>query len=124
MPIAVLVVDDSRLARRQLQRSLPSDWDIEVTTAADGVEAMAAIKDGKAELIFLDLTMPKMDGYQVLKAIKAQNLAVTVIVVSADVQVEARKRVMALGALEFIKKPVDIEKLGTILHQFGFIAQA
>ena len=124
MPIAVLVVDDSRLARRQLQRSLPSDWDIEVTTAANGVEAMTAIKDGKGELIFLDLTMPEMDGYQVLEAIKEQKIEVTVIVVSADVQVEARERVMALGALEFIKKPVDIEKLGAILHQFGFIVQA
>ena len=124
MSIAVLVVDDSRLARRQLQRSLPKEWDVEISTAADGVEAMAAIHDGKGELIFLDLTMPEMDGYQVLAAIKEQKLEVTVIVVSADVQVEARQRVMALGALEFIKKPVDIDKLGAILSQFGFIARA
>ena len=122
MTIPVLIVDDSTVARRQLQRSLPEHWDISISTAANGQEAMAAIHAGKGELTFLDLTMPEMDGYQVLEKIRAEKLETTVIVVSADIQPEARRRVMELGALDFIHKPVDIEKLSSILVEYGLIS--
>ena len=66
--------------------------------------------------------MPEMDGYQVLEKIRAEKLETTVIVVSADIQPEARRRVMELGALDFIHKPVDIEKLSSILVEYGLIS--
>lgn len=121
MPIPLLICDDSNMARKQVQRSLPADWDVEVTLAANGEEAMEVIRAGKAEILFLDLTMPVMDGYQVLEAIQAEGHKTLTIVISADIQPEARTRVMALKALDFIKKPVDKIKLSEVLHNYGLI---
>jgi len=54
-------------------------------------------------MVFLDLTMPEMDGYEVLENIKAQNYKAVVIVISGDIQPDARERVLKLGALELLK---------------------
>ncbi|MBP8215181.1 MAG: response regulator, partial [Propionivibrio sp.] len=63
MPVSVLVVDDSPIARKMLIRALPAEWDIEITQASNGLEALAAYRAGKVDVMFLDLTMPDMDGY-------------------------------------------------------------
>lgn len=119
MPTPILICDDSSLARKQLARSLPPQWDVSVSFANHGGEAIDAIKQGLGEILFLDLNMPVMDGYEVLQAIREQDLASMVIVVSGDVQPEAYKRVMGLGALAFIKKPVQPDEIESILEQFG-----
>ena len=119
MPTPILICDDSSLARKQLARSLPPQWDVSVSFASHGGEAIDAIKQGLGEILFLDLNMPVMDGYEVLQAIREQDLASMVIVVSGDVQPEAYKRVMGLGALAFIKKPVQPDEIESILQQFG-----
>ncbi len=121
MSVKILICDDSGFARKQMARSLPENWDVEISFAADGVEAVAAILEGKADILFLDLNMPVMDGYQVLEAVRSQDLPTLVIVVSGDVQPEARQRVMSLGALDFITKPIDSEKLNTLLEQYGIL---
>jgi chemotaxis protein CheY-P-specific phosphatase CheC len=61
--------------------------------------------------------MPEMDGYQVLQALRDKKLSPIVIVVSGDIQPEAQKRVLALGALEFIKKPIKKDELNKILNE-------
>ena len=63
MSTTVLICDDSKLARRQLARSLPEDWDIKVEFALDGVDCIKQIKLIQPEILFLDLNMPEMDGY-------------------------------------------------------------
>lgn len=117
MSIKALICDDSSFARKQIQKSLPQSWDFEISQAKNGVECIEALKAGKGEILFLDLNMPEMDGYQVLEAVQAQNIQVIVIVVSGDIQPEAQKRVMMLGALEFIKKPVDAIALERVLDE-------
>jgi len=109
------------MARKQMARALPDNWEVEVSFAKHGEEALEIIKAGGAEIMFLDLTMPVLDGYQTLEAIKAQDLPIMVIVVSGDIQPEARDRVKKLGALEFIKKPVDKEKAEQVLMEYGII---
>lgn len=121
MAIPLLICDDSNMARKQVLRSLPDGWDVDVTFATNGVEGLAAIKEGKGEMVFLDLTMPEMDGYEVLENVKAQNLKSVVIVISGDIQPDARDRVLKLGALEFIKKPINKQMLGDVLHRYGLI---
>ena len=121
MSIPLLICDDSNMARKQVQRALPEGWDVDVTFATNGVEGLAAIRAGKGEMVFLDLTMPEMDGYQVLEQIRAEGLKAVVIVISADVQPEARERVMQLGALDFIRKPISNEKLALTLKNFGLL---
>ena len=90
----------------------------QVTFAKDGAEGLAAIKAGKGEILFLDLNMPVMDGYQLLESLRDADMHPMVIVVSGDVQPEAHKRVLDLGAREFIKKPVDKSLIADILQKY------
>jgi two-component system chemotaxis response regulator CheY len=121
MATPLLICDDSMMARKQVARSLPADWEVDVTFATNGVEGLQAIRDGKGEMVFLDLTMPEMDGYQVLEAIKAEGLNAMVIVISGDIQPNAQARVTQLGAMDFIQKPINPEKLADTLRKFGLI---
>ena len=121
MSLPILVVDDSAMARKMLIKSLPPGWDVDVSQAANGKEAMEAYRAGKAAVMFLDLTMPDMDGFQVLEALRQEELNSMVIVVSADIQTVAQERVISLGAIAFVKKPVSADVLNSILKQYGVI---
>jgi CheY-like chemotaxis protein len=121
MTIPLLICDDSAMARKQVARALPPGWEVEITFATNGVEGLEAIRAGRGEMVFLDLTMPELDGYQVLEQIRAEGLKSVVIVISADIQPAARERVMKLGALDFIQKPIDAEKLAETLKRYGLI---
>jgi CheY-like chemotaxis protein len=121
MRTPVLIVDDSAMARKMLQRALPAHWDIEVSHAANGIEALDAYRAGKAAVMFLDLTMPDMDGYQVLRTLRRESLDCFVIVVSADVQPMAQERVKQLGAIGFVRKPVTAEKIAPLLEEYGVL---
>ncbi|MCC5855694.1 MAG: response regulator [Idiomarina sp.] len=122
MTLPVLICDDSSLARKQLARILPADWDIELHFAEHGQEALELIRAGKGALTFLDLNMPVMDGYETLEAIRRDDLQALVIVVSGDVQPEAKARVLKLGALDFIRKPTDADTVTLVLSNFGFFS--
>lgn len=121
MSTSVLVVDDSPLARKMLVRALPAEWDIEVLQASNGLEALALYRQGKVDVMFLDLTMPEMDGYQVLETLRREDLNCLVIVVSADIQEKAQERVRELGAIAFVKKPVDAARLKVVLKEYGVL---
>lgn len=121
MTARVLICDDSSLARKQMARALPKNWNAEVTFAFDGRNALEKLRAGAGELMFLDLNMPEMDGYQVLDAILKEDLPVLTIVVSGDIQPEARARVRKLGAIEFIKKPTDTDLVFKLLQDYGFL---
>ena len=121
MATPILICDDSSFARKQMARALPKGWDVDITFAENGALGLEAIKAGKGEVVFLDLTMPVLDGYGVLEAIKANDLPAMVIVVSGDIQPEAQERVKKLGAMGFIKKPTDNEKIAQVLTQFGIL---
>lgn len=121
MPVSVLVVDDSPIARKMLIRALPANWDIEITQAAGGAEALAAYRAGKVEVMFLDLTMPEIDGYQVLETLRQEDMNCLVIVVSADIQPAAVDRVLGMGAIAFIKKPVDAGTVEAVLREYGIV---
>ncbi|MCW8109329.1 response regulator [Alteromonas ponticola] len=119
MSTPVLICDDSGFARKQMARSIPDGWDVSISYAENGQEALECIRQGKGDIMFLDLNMPIMDGYQTMEAIRKDDLPCLVIVVSGDVQPEARERMVAMGALDFIRKPIDNDKLTTLLKQYG-----
>jgi CheY-like chemotaxis protein len=121
MSLPILVVDDSAMARKMLIKSLPPEWDVEISQAENGVEAIAAYRAGKAAVMFLDLTMPVLDGFGVLEALRKEDLNSMVIVVSADIQPVAQERVMSMGAIAFVKKPVSSELICNVLKQYGVI---
>jgi CheY-like chemotaxis protein len=119
--IPIIICDDSSLARKQLARSLPSGWDVSVTLCAGGREAIAAIEQGLGDILFLDLTMPEMDGFEVLSHVREHDLPSLAVVVSADIQESTRERVLRLGALAFVRKPVDARELTEVLSRFGIL---
>ncbi|MFT5085578.1 MAG: two-component system chemotaxis response regulator CheY [Lentisphaeria bacterium] len=121
MATPLLICDDSNMARNQVARSLPENWAVDITFATNGLEGLEAIRAGKGEIVFLDLTMPGLDGYGVLERVKAEDLKSVIIVISGDIQPEARQRVRSLGALEFIKKPINREKLQEVLLNYGLL---
>lgn len=119
--VSLLICDDSNLARKQLLRSLPAAWQLEIHQASNGREALDRVRQGGIDVLLLDLTMPEMDGYQVLSELQAERIACKVIVVSADIQEEAVRRVLELGALAFIRKPADPVHLQQTLASLGLI---
>ncbi len=119
MTANIIICDDSAMARKQLRKVLPEPWQLSVSFAANGLEALALLRGGQGEILFLDLNMPIMDGYETLAQIREENLSALVIVVSGDIQVQAHERVMALGALAFIEKPIRKDTLAQLISEFG-----
>lgn len=116
MPTKILITDDSGFARKQMTRALPPEWDVEVLNAADGKEAIEILQKDAPKVMFLDLNMPVMDGYETLETILKKEFEVIVIVVSGDIQPIAIERVTKMGALEFIKKPIHKDELSEVLR--------
>jgi chemotaxis protein CheY-P-specific phosphatase CheC len=119
MAISILICDDSALARKQLARVIPSSWGATIEFAHHGWDAISKLEVTSYDLLFLDLTMPELDGYGTLEQINARNISTQVVVVSGDIQPKAQQRVLALGAKAFIKKPVDKEILISTLISIG-----
>jgi len=111
-----LVVDDSKLARLSLVKSLKINREeAEIFQATNGLEALELMKQEHTDIVFLDLTMPHMDGYTVLPKLLEINANAKVVVVSADIQTKAKERVIALGAQLHIQKPINADKMKEIL---------
>ncbi|MFS2159725.1 response regulator [Pseudomonas sp. Pseusp122] len=117
----VLIADDSSMSRKLVLRSLPAVLTDDIRQACNGAEVMEAYHAGLVELLFLDLTMPVMDGFQTLEALKREDANVVVVVISADIQPLARQRVMELGAAAFVAKPVTADAVLSALHRIGVL---
>lgn len=111
-----LVTDDSKLARLSLVKSLKAHVDdAEIFQAANGAEAVETVKEHKPDIVFLDLTMPVMDGYEALPKILEAHPSAKVVVVSADIQEKAKEKVIGLGAQLHVQKPINADKMQDIL---------
>jgi len=117
----ILVTDDSKIARklviRTLKQLLPEED--QVIEASNGLEAVENYEKENPDLVFLDLTMPVMDGFEALEKIININNKAKVIVISADIQKGSMEKVSSLGALGFIKKPVNEESMKEVLKRFN-----
>ena len=114
----VLVVDDSKIARMSIIKSLKEIVpDAEAIQATNGLEALEIFQKERPEVVFLDLTMPVMDGYETLKRIMEIDKAAQVIIVSADIQSEAKLRVLVTGAKNMYPKPINNEIMKLIFEK-------
>ena len=112
-----LVVDDSKLARLSLIKSLKAHInDEEIYQALNGAEAVEIVEKNKPDIAFLDLTMPIMDGYEALPLMMEAHPKLKVVVVSADIQEQAKARVISLGAKLHVQKPINPSKIQEILE--------
>jgi len=118
----ILVTDDSKMARKMLIKTLDEfiQEDHEIFQAANGQECLDVYKEKTPDLVFLDLTMPVMDGFEALKQVKAYDQNAQVVIVSADIQKGSLHRVLSDGAINFVKKPIDNSKMKLIFDKLSF----
>ncbi|MEQ8875635.1 MAG: diguanylate cyclase [Phycisphaerales bacterium] len=108
----VLIVDDSPLVHRLLKARL-RDETIELRHAHSGAEALELVCTEDVATVLLDLSMPSMDGFEVLRALAAKDETVHVPVIVLSGQQDSQDKVMAfgLGAIDYITKPFDLAEL-------------
>jgi DNA-binding NtrC family response regulator len=110
MTLKILIADDERAARFGMAKALAqADWRID--EAADGPAALAAIRSGLYDLVFLDLNMPGLDGQGVLHELSGTSHACDIVVVTANDTVQSAIACMKLGAADYLTKPYEVEQL-------------
>ncbi len=107
----VLIVEDAPFIREMIRDILEShDHDI-VGEAANGLEAIEKYKALKPDIVLMDILMPGMDGLSAITKIIEQDSSARIIVVSALVKEALRKEAMRAGAIDFVAKPFQVERL-------------
>jgi len=107
---SILLVDDERLILHSLSRDLAKE-NFEVNVASSGEEGIAKIDDAHFDLVITDLSMPGLDGFQVLKAAKRRNMLTMVIILTGYADQKASVDALRLDADDFLEKPCDIDEL-------------
>ncbi len=113
----ILLVDDAMFMRNMLKQVVKKDG-IEILEAANGVEAVEKYIEHKPELVFMDITMPDMDGITAVKEIKKINASAKIVMCSAMGQQAMVIDAMQAGALDFIVKPFNNDKIESIIKQY------
>ena len=115
MSRSILIVDDEQHIRLLIEQALEelADDGVELFTAADGEEALEVIEAQHPDLVFLDVMMPRRNGFEVCRAVK-QELGLTdthVVLLTAKGQAYDREQGMAAGADAYLTKPFDPDEL-------------
>ncbi len=115
----ILICDDSAVARKLIARSIVQDTSLHLIEAQDGYEALNILAEQNIDILFLDLTMPIMDGFEVLESLPVSHYQTKIVIISGDVQQEAKQRCIELGAQAFIAKPLTEEQVIPLYEQLG-----
>ncbi|OGR88527.1 MAG: hypothetical protein A3A86_05420 [Elusimicrobia bacterium RIFCSPLOWO2_01_FULL_60_11] len=107
-PYSILVVDDEPGFRDMLKWHLDA-LGVEVATAQDGEEAMKHAAKGNVLLVITDLTMPRLNGLELLSKLKERNPGMEVVILTGFGSVETAVSAMKRGAADFILKPFDLD---------------
>jgi twitching motility two-component system response regulator PilG len=118
----VLVIDDSNTIRRSAEMFLRQAG-CEVLLAEDGFDALAKVSDHRPHLIFCDILMPRLDGYQTCAIIRrnAGFADVPVVMLSSKDGVFDKARGRMVGSQDFLTKPFTKDQLLRAVQQFGFL---
>jgi CheY-like chemotaxis protein len=120
----ILIVEDNAMNQMVLKMMLKSRAEFTFAVAGNGQECLEMMAKENFDLILLDLQMPVMDGYEALSAIRGgalgpEHAEKPVIVITADATPESRERAFALGANEYMTKPVDKSTLFALIDKMG-----
>jgi two-component system, NtrC family, nitrogen regulation response regulator NtrX len=107
----ILIVDDVEAMRRQYAYDLERLGGYDIEEATGGAEALVVLKDQPFDLVLLDLEMPAVDGFEVLRTIRHQGLAIPVIVYTGTGNIDRCVKAMKLGAWSFIEKGDDFQRV-------------
>ncbi|MBT8254587.1 MAG: sigma-54-dependent Fis family transcriptional regulator [Flavobacteriaceae bacterium] len=108
----ILIIEDEAAIRRVLSKILSEENDsYEVDEAEDGLDGLEKIKKDDYGLILCDIKMPKMDGVEVLEAVKTIKPEIPVVMISGHGDIDTAVNTMRLGAFDYISKPPDLNRL-------------
>lgn len=109
MKIKTLIVDDEPLARDRVKRFLRDEGDVEIVgECGNGVEALAAIREQKPDLVFLDIQMPEKNGFEVVKSLSGKSLPTVIFVTAYD---QYALQAFDVHALDYLLKPFNRERI-------------
>jgi DNA-binding NtrC family response regulator len=111
----VLIIEDEENERTGLAE-LVSAWGYRAETACDGMEGFEKVGEWLPSIVVTDLKMPRMGGLELLERIARESYAVAVIVVTAQGTIDSAVQAMRMGAYDYITKPIDTDRLRTILQ--------
>ena len=110
----VLIADDEPLARQRIEDLLAKEKDVDFVAAATGGEAIARLREGVPDIVFLDVQMPDRNGLEVVKEVGAENMPVTVFVTAfSKFALEA----FDVAAVDYLVKPFDDERFAEALQR-------
>jgi len=108
----ILIIEDEAAIRRVLTKILSEENDTyQVEDAEDGVAGLEKIKNNDYDLVLCDIKMPKMDGVEVLEAVKKIKPEIPMVMISGHGDMETAIQTMRLGAFDYISKPPDLNRL-------------
>ena len=105
----ILVADDEEGIRESLKLILSGQYD--VTFSADGEETLSKLTRERFSLALLDIKMPKLDGLEIMRRLKQQQIQTPVLILTAYQSVELAKEAIKLGARDYLPKPFDREQI-------------
>jgi chemosensory pili system protein ChpA (sensor histidine kinase/response regulator) len=119
-PLRVLFVDDSVSVRKVAERALKS-LGVQVAVAVDGMDALEKLRAQTFDLVFTDLEMPRMHGYELIRELRflPAYRALPIVVVSSRSGQKHQDQARALGATDYLTKPFSAESLGAALKRWG-----
>lgn len=111
MPKILLIEDEAAIRRVLIKILTEENSNYEVEEAADGLEGIEKIKDQEYDLILCDIKMPKMDGVEVLEAVKKIKPEIPIVMISGHGDLDTAVNTMRMGAFDYISKPPDLNRL-------------
>ena len=115
-PPKVLIVDDDAGVVFACRRTFEKEG-YRTLSASDGREGMEVIRQERPDLVFMDITMPRLDGLSALKEIKDAGLDVPVVIITGFGTMQTAIHAVQLGAYEYITKPLDVEQVRTVARR-------
>lgn len=108
----ILVVDDDEGILDSFEAMLGEDYHLVMTD--NGATALEMLMASHPRLLFLDLKIPRLNGWEVMRWIRNRNICITVVVITALPQNEYEKMAMQYGAYRYLRKPLDVDEVETI----------
>ncbi|MBW2988413.1 two-component system response regulator [Candidatus Woesearchaeota archaeon] len=115
----VLIADDSSFMRTIIKNYLKEFKDLSIEEAADGEETLKKFEEFNPDIVFLDIIMPKLNGLEVLRAIKKLNKMAKVIIITSVGQSAVVEEALREGAEKYITKPFKYEDIVDVINEFS-----
>ncbi|MBE5965189.1 MAG: response regulator [Lachnospiraceae bacterium] len=113
----ILIVDDSKTSRKLLKNLLEENGHEVVGEAGDGMQGVNAYKELNPEIVTMDITMPVLNGIEALDLIKLHDKDAKVVMVTAAGQQMKMMEALKKGAVDFVQKPFEPEKIISIIDK-------